>query len=171
MPVRKGGTFLWFNVPSGPCPPLPWFCFHFNVGDSGISVFWANLFSWTIGTRFQVSGRYLHKDSLPLSHSIPDPWAGISREEFGTSSQVPVRPLCFPHLLIPSPPFQSCLKPRMILLPLIPCVSSATQVYDLCLSCTIFSLLFPCWVSPLVQAFSIFCPYHCSNLWLTTLPL
>ena len=45
------------------------------------------------------------------------------------------------------PVFLSCLKPRVVLLPLNPCVALITKVCDLCRFCIICSVHSLCWVS------------------------
>ena len=86
------------------------------------------------------------KTTTPTSPpQISDLWADI------WAYNLSFLPLCLPSciscLLISSPVFLSCLKPRVVLLPLNPCVALITKVCDLCRFCIICSVHSLCWVS------------------------
>lgn len=122
---------------------------HLNVEGSRISLFWTNLFFFfkTPGTCFLVAGIYFHKDHHP--HQPTSNLRSLSRHlsiQFVFSSPL-FTLLPFLCLLISSPVFLSCLKPRVVLLPLNPCVALITKVCDLCRFCIICSVHSLCWVS------------------------
>lgn len=107
----------------------------------------------------------------PTPPQIPDLRAGISRIEFVISSPVPFHPPAFPMSFNSITNFQSCLKPRMVLLALAPHVPLVAKVCGLRRFYIVLFLHSLCWVCPPLQGFGVLGPYHCGSLWLTALPL
>lgn len=171
--VPEGGTFLGRNEPSIPSPPRWWFRSSPQGGRLQNIPVLSSSFLLTSRHSFSGCWKISSQRSPPPPHStqIPGLRAGISRIEFVISPPVPFHPPAFPMSFNCITTFQSCLKPRMVLLALAPHVPLVARVCGLFRFYIILFLHSLYWVCPPLQGFGVLGPHHCGSLWLTALPL